>query len=454
MSGPSVSRWVIGFSGGLDSTVLLHLISQWQPVYSPSTSVMAIHINHQLQSESNEWQRHCESLCQQWGISLHCETITVDQSAASLEQAARIARRRVFQQCLKSSDGLMLAHHRDDQVETLLQRLVRGSGPLGLGAMLPFSMQEGMALYRPLLGWDRQQLKKYALYHDLNWIEDQSNQDERFQRNFLRHTILPLWRQRQPGLNQTMSRSAQLCQESAELLDDLARIDCLEKGITIIREDGGLPIATIIQLSVARQRNVLRYWLRQQGASVPSEVNLQRLLQEVMLASLDAQPQVQWADMSVRRYRGTLYVVRDAVVDDDARQNEPQKCKEITVSDWLAWIDQGQLLVGSGQLLISKQAVPGGFSKVKLSKRPLQVRSRLSGEICRPVGRPAKTLKALFQEAAIPPWLRAQWPVLYCGDDIAGLPGICVCEGYQADAAESGYQIVWQWQGSKDLQPD
>ena len=303
-------RVYVGFSGGLDSTVLLHLLCAWwrQQPRAQRPSLHAIHVNHQLHPLAAEWRQHCERQCAAWGVEFHAATVAVDSGGDSLEQAARQARYQAFAQQVTADDVLLLAHHRDDQVETLLQRLARGSGPLGLGAMAMHSRHRGFSVLRPLLTEDRQTLQAYANHHALTWVEDPSNQDATLERNFLRQRLLPLWRRQHPNLNHTLGRSARLCAEAAGLLEQLAAVD-----LGPWPRDGGLPLTRLQSLAPDRQRNLLRHWLRRLGVQPPSEDRLHRLLTEVMAAAGDRQPRVQWGRHSVRRFNGRLYLVPETL---------------------------------------------------------------------------------------------------------------------------------------------
>ncbi|MBA53377.1 MAG: tRNA lysidine(34) synthetase TilS [Pseudomonadales bacterium] len=415
----------VGYSGGLDSTVLLHLVYEWWQQQSGGwPPLQAIHINHQLQADAERWQTHCVRLCQQWGIPCYSESIVVDTAESSLEQQARLARYRVFREQVKPGEVLLLAHHRDDQVETLLQRLARGSGPLGLGAMAQSHDQQGFAIVRPLLECDRAELEIYARQRGLSWIDDPSNQDETIERNFVRRQLLPLWRSLHPRLNQTLARSARLARESAELLDELAQLD---RGDT--RPDGGLSLERLLPLNPARRHNLLRFWLRSLGIQPPSEVILGRIVAEVALAAADAQPQVSWGDCSVRRFQGVLHGM-DRPLPEAGGTLIPFANLEQSIP--LPW---GRLRTSGGKVPISRQALVG---------KELKIGFRNGGERLSLPGRPAKALKDLFLEAGVPPWLRGLWPILYADGEIACLPGLWVCEGYAPRAADDQIQFFWE----------
>lgn len=421
---PGHTRLVVGFSGGLDSTVLLHLAQQCRQT-DPALNVAALHVNHQLQPAADQWQLHCELLCRHWQIPFLGDIVRVDRDQASLEQAARDARYAAFRRHLQPGDLLLLAHHRDDQVETLFQRLLRGSGPLGLGGMGSVSRQPGLTILRPLLEQDRADLEAYARDQGLGWIDDPSNGDTGFERNFLRHQVLPSLRTRWPRLNQTVARAARLSRDSAQLLDELALIDAGEP----VTAGNPLPIPVLQSLSHARAMNLLRYWIRQHGTTAPSEAQLARVLMEILPAQDDAQPVVSWGQHQLRRYRQGLYCL--PLLPVPAPVDLP----------FVPGEDAPLLPVGR---LIQAEGQGTAFSRTRLHQGDLRLRTRQGGERLKPAGRPGNSLKHWLQALQVPPWWRDHWPILYAGDEIAGLPGLVVCEGFQPAGPEDGLWLGWQ----------
>ena len=420
---PPPARLVVGFSGGLDSTVLLQLAAQWQALH-PATALLALHINHQLHPHADDWQQHCADLCRQWQIPFVAQTVAIDRAQASLEQSARTARYNVFLQHAQPDDVLLLAHHRDDQVETLLQRLLRGSGPLGLGGMGLFSRQQSLNIARPLLDIDRAGLEQYARVHQLRWIDDPSNADSRFERNFLRHDALPCLRSRWPQLNQTLARSARLNREAASLLDELAQGDQGQPAA-----DGSLPLACLHNLGDARARNLIRYWLRQQGASMPSEVQLQRVLDEIVPAAADARPELIWGGQAIRRYHNALFCVPDLPPPaPDPLAFDPSQPQQTCLAGVLVTI------AGQGT----------AFSRAVLQTGSLTLRFRQGGETAKPAGRHTRSLKQWLQDYRVPPWWRDHWPLLYVNDQLAGLPGLFACDGFQPQNPADALWLDWQ----------
>lgn len=449
---PEPATLYIGFSGGLDSTVLLYLLHQWRQQKKPEANLVAVHVNHQIHPDAPKWQAHCQRVCEQMGVTLQVETVALARGA-SLEQQARLARYDAFRRHVSGQDALLLAHHRDDQVETLLQRLARGSGVLGGGAMEAVARRRvnggSLTLLRPLLEQDRSEIEQFAREAGLSWVEDPGNIDTRIERNFLRHRVLPVWRTFKPQLNQTLARNARLNREASELLSDLAQLDLGER-----RADAGLPVARLSPLTEIRQKNLLRYWMISAGVRPPSEVNLLRILDEVMTAAEGARPAVSWGQCTLRRYREVLYLTRSELDQGP----DPSFVDVVSVSH----LDGFRF--GLGQLRLSEsegnRANNGAsdedgnrltrFSRQRLQEGPLRLTVRQGGETLRLPRQPARSLKYCFQNLAVPPWLRNHWPLLYCGNELAGVPGLLVCEGFEPISVEDSLTLDWHW---RDITP-
>jgi tRNA(Ile)-lysidine synthase len=309
-------RIIVGFSGGLDSTVLLHMLAVLRDRKQISVPVAALHVNHGLQQAADDWQRQCATICTLLDIHFLVAKVVVDLSGKeSPEEAARAVRYAAFADLAEANEVIALAHHQDDQLETVLFRLIRGSGSKGLAGM-PMRRPCGSgSIVRPLLGFRRSQLLQYALQHQLTWIEDGSNSDERYDRNFLRASIVPALEQRFPGVADNITRSAVLCAESDELASELAAIDLVTCVGTFRNR---LHIPSLLNFSLARQRNVLRFWIAglqaEMECAAPGFVALQRIVSEVIPAAPDAVPSVFWGHESqrigIRRFRDQLYLLK------------------------------------------------------------------------------------------------------------------------------------------------
>jgi tRNA(Ile)-lysidine synthase len=287
-----------------------------------------------------------------------------------------------------------------------------------------FSRQQGIAIFRPLLDSDRAQLEAYSSHNGLTWIDDPANQDPRFERNFLRHQMLPHLRERWPQLNQTLARAGRLSREAAELLDELAQLDLGEP-----RPDGGLSLAALAPLSQARARNLIRRWLRQQGAALPSEVQLQRVLDEILPAPIDARPELVWGEQAIRRYQDVLYCVPDLPLPPaHPVPFDPQQPEQTNLA--------GHLISQNGQ--------GTAFSRAALGSKELTLRFRQGGEQAKPAGRHTRSLKQLLQDYKVPPWWRDHWPLLYQGEQLVGLPGLFACTGFEPQSDADALWLGWR----------
>ena len=404
----SVSRYVVAFSGGMDSTVLLHaMMHQELPLH-------AIHVNHRMHPESERWQEHCHAICSQWGIAvtlMHADVEKFPQQ--SLEEIARQARYRLMSGRLGPHEALVTAHHQDDQAETMLLQLLRGAGPAGLSAMgSRQSLGQGLHL-RPLLGFPREKLKAYAQHHSLVWIEDPTNESTQFDRNFLRREIMPELVRRWPGAVQTLSRAAGLQNEAMQCLHELAGQD-LKAAVT--DRPHVLDIRMLRDLSVPRLKNALRSWVRSQGMRVPDKKSLDAKVEELVYRQdLNSAPVLAWKDGEMRRYRERLFLLKPLTEHDPGQSFQWRLDRPLV-------IDSLNLVLRHSELTQYGVVVPKGVKE-------LTVRFRRGGEQLRPSGEVHhRSLKNLFQEGNIPPWERDRIPLVYHGDKL-----ICVFGYWYAD---------------------
>ena len=426
-AGPPVTRYVVAYSGGCDSTVLLHAMS----TLVADRSVTAIHVNHGWHDNAEHWACHCQANAQAWGLT--CQVLTMVAHGApgrNREAVARVARYALLQQQLAPGEMLLTAHHREDQAETLLLQMLRGAGANGLAAMpLWAPCGEGAWHGRPMLQMDRAALREYASHYDLNWIEDPSNSNTHFDRNYVRHRLWPTLSERWPSVATTLSRVASLQAENSQLLAEVAAQD-----LTAV---AGEPLHTVslpklLSLSRARQRNVLRHWLAQCGLPAPAEVHLTAIERDVVLAREDATPRVTWPGACVQRYRTTLYAT------------PPLQRHDATVR--ISWDMKMPLHLAHGMGTLQVSPVHGGGLKtVFCHTAPLTVRFRIGGERCRPLGSAhTRELKKLFQEWGVPPWLRSRTPLIFIGEQLAQVVGYTVCEFFAAQGKEPGLLVEWK----------
>lgn len=436
------SKFVVAYSGGLDSCVLLHAMHAVLAVNSaandgiPVYSLRAIHVNHGLSPNAKQWQHLCEQTCAHLGVALHAEQVEIDPSAANLENQARDKRYGVFERELERDECLLMAHHLDDQTETFLLRSLRGAGPRGLSS-IPRHRPLGKAmLFRPLLEVPSEQLKAYAEQQGLTWVEDESNQSLQFDRNFVRHTILPELAVRWPSYRESWQRSVQLSAEADILLNELAAIDYQEvKALVPTIVDA----SKLQNLSPARQRNTLRYWLSLAGAPDPGWNVLTHIVNELIPASADSQPEIRWqaGAMSVvlRRYRQNLHLQK--VLSGD-RTIEP-----------VVWEPQKVLHLPSNGLIYGIARKGDGLRAEESAI--LSLRYRTGGESCKLHRRRTRPLKKILQDANIAPWLRDRLPLVYLEDELVCIPSVGICEGWRARGKEMGWQVIWV---PPDLSPD
>ncbi|ACY83604.1 tRNA lysidine(34) synthetase TilS [Edwardsiella piscicida] len=414
---------LVAFSGGLDSTVLLHALVQLRASRLPHLRLRVVHVHHGLSHFADQWVDHCESVCYLWQVPLHVLHVQVDTQRNSVEAAARDARYRGIAELIDSHETLLTAQHLDDQCETFLLALKRGSGPTGLSAMaqsMPFFACEQL---RPLLDISREQLTAYAQAHHLSWVEDDSNTDARFDRNFLRMRIVPLLRERWPHFSEAVARSASLCAEQEQLLDELL----MESLQALMSEDDALSIDGLLPLSEAKRYALLRRWIACFGVMMPTREQLQRLWHEVALAREDAEPQLHLAKCQVRRFRRRLYLLpplrslRDEVLRWDPRQ-------PLTLPDGL-----GELQLGSRGVSVRAPAPDEAVTIRFCAQGVLRIVGR----------RHSRAIKKIWQELHIPPWERERTPMLYYGERLIAALGVFVTQEGQATAGATAWNIHW-----------
>ncbi len=408
---PPTTLWV-AYSGGLDSHVLLHTLVNSE--ISQQYSLQVVHINHQLHPQANAWTRHCEQVCTQYRVPL--EIIKVNAQAAaneSPEAAARQARYAAFAKLLQANDVIVTAHQQDDQAETLLLQLLRGAGVAGLAAMPVVAPFAQGYLARPLLAFSRADIHKYALAQQLTWLEDDSNQSLQFDRNFLRHNIMPLLAERWPGVTKTLSRVASHCATAANMLAKCGAEDLLR--VSVINEKNPqqslLSISKLLTLSLQHRANVIRYWLQQLALPLPSTTIMDQIQQTLLQSREDATPLVSWPGAQLRRYRDALYAMPPLTEHDPSLELAWDGLQPLSLPNDLGELDPA---------LLDVIDIP--------SNAQISVRFRQGGEICQPKGRQhTHELKKLFQEWGVPPWQRDRVPLVYIDGKLRIIVGHCAC---------------------------
>ena len=418
-------RLCVGVSGGRDSVVLLHALSRLAPSFEVPIRLSAEHVYHGLSPNADAWADFCADFCQRCGVPLEIVRVDVPRdSGEGLEAAARRMRHGVF--AARAADWLALAHHRDDQAETVLLNLLRGAGIAGAAGMSPERPQaRGPALIRPLLDVPRSAIEAYADTQGLRWIDDESNADVHFRRNFLRREIIPRLEEKFPGTQRSLARAAGHFAEGAELLNELAAID----RVAVLTPAGRLGLAAFNALPAARARNLLRHEWLGAGFRAPDT----RWIDEArhQLASTDALSEtcLKTPEGELRVYRGEIYVARHRPDTSDAVVH---------------WRGEDELPWAGGRVRFVV-VDGGGIRRTLLESGEVFIRARQGGERLQAhPARPRRSLRNLLQEASIPAWERNYLPYLWCGDRLAWVAGLGVDVKFACAAGEAGVLPVWE----------
>lgn len=384
----------VGFSGGLDSSALLHALA----ARAPAIPLRGVHVCHHLQPEAEAWAAHCRAFCQARGIAFTRLDVRVDGRAGGMEAAAREARYEAIAATLAAGETFVTAHHRDDQAETFLLQALRGSGPDGLASMPSTAAFAERVHWRPWLDIAQSDIRAYAARHELDWIEDPSNRDPHVARSFIRSEVLPLIETRWPAAAATLSRAATYAQEAREAIEALATAD-----FDRVRDHAGtLSCEALKARSFARRKQVVRHWLARAGRDTPDHRQLAQILR-LTEARLTASPCVRFAQTDVRLFDGRLHAMPalDAVPEADA----------------IAWTGRNTLHLpnecGSMILESGDAAMP-----------TLTVAFRRGGERLLQAGGTHRRLKDVLREARVAPWVRERMPLIHLNGELIVVPGI------------------------------
>jgi len=418
-SGP----YAVALSGGRDSVALLDaLLAYARP---RGRAVIALHIHHGLSPNADAWSAHCAALCETYAIPFVARRVTVPQAPRdSVEASARRARYDALAAAAHDAGAatVLLAHHRDDQAETLLLQLLRGAGPHGLAAM-PASRVDahGLRWLRPLIDVSRTAIEAYVADRGLRYVDDESNADARYARNALRHIVAPALAAFAPDYTVTLARAAQLQADAARLVDDLAAAD---GGRAV--DEGGLGRAALMALPAYRARNLLRWYLRGHGLPPPSRARLAAMLAQLAVERPDARVRLAHAGAEIGVHRDRVVV-----------HAPPPPTYE------LPWNGEAVLALPHGRLTFAATH-DGGLDPNRLHPGTFVVRPRRGGErLALDAGRPRRALKSVLRESGVPPWERTALPLLFCGNDLAAVPGLGVDVGFRADPGRAGVVLVW-----------
>lgn len=421
-------RLLLALSGGLDSSVLLRLLAEARRTIP--FELHALHVHHGLSANADIWAEFCARQCQQFNVPLQIVHVNVAKNAdyknsqQGIEAEARQLRYNVLFACKFNellADFVVTAHHQDDQAETLLLQLFRGAGVKGLSSMA--AVDKTRRLLRPLLNVSRQTLNEYAVQHHIQWCDDESNDNTQYERNFVRHEVMPILESRFQSIKPVLARTASHMAEANELLEVLASQDAEP-----LLLNNSLCLQGLNKLTVPRAKNVLRWWFSQNRLAMPTAEHLGEIVEQLLHAKKDADLSIKVQHLSIRRYQQRAYLGVDKVA-------EPFD---------LVWNGEPMLMLPNGGQLQFNQVTGAGLA-LKLGITKLRITNRDGGERFKPNAlRPTRTLKYLLQEANMPPWQRLHLPLIYWEDTLACVPGIGVANELQAKENEAGLEIVWQ----------
>ena len=418
---PEHEKLRVALSGGLDSVLLLHV------AVACHAEVTAIHVNHQLQPDHEQTEQFCRDVCARLSLPIVVERVKVPVApggAGGIEESARQARYQVFRRYTGPGDLLLMAHHGDDQLETVLFRLLRGSGVNGLAGM-PQTRPLGQGhLLRPWLTVSRARLEQVAKMMALRWREDPSNDDQIHDRNYLRHAVLPGLKQRWPGLLQRVAHSARACADSEHLNRRLAELQWQQCG----DDDNRLRLDDFEALSRLEQRNLLRWWIHRQGWPLPVLADWHQALSELLTAGKDRAPEIRGEGFSVRRYRRRLYLV--------PAFESPKKSTALKPEQPVRW----------GVWRLALTPAPA-FANPNPAPPPIRVSTRQGGERVAPEpGRPSRALKTWLQEQGVPPWERAGLPLVYElsqeREVLIAVGNLWCSDRYSGSAPVAGWRLI------------
>lgn len=412
----------IAYSGGLDSHVLLHVFASMRA--KMPLRLCAVHVNHGLSPHARQWSEHCAKVCAELAVDLKQVNLSLDLRVGdSLEEVARQQRYASLAQVMQSGDILLTAHHQDDQAETLLLQLLRGAGPKGLAAMpriKPFYVGWHA---RPFLNIERAQLAEYADAASLSWVDDESNSNTNIARNFVRHEVMPLLKNRWPAATDALARSAAHCAETHSLLAAFAHDECYRlRG----QHSHTLSVAKLRQLDPAQQRLILRTWIEARQYPMPSTVKLETIRQDLLYAGADRVPCVEWCDVAIRRFRDDLFLQKRMSPHDVSTEFKWQLVMPLQLNQ-------------SGKLAATLS--PQADLRADISE--LIVRFRQGGEKIRIEKRCHRTLKNLWQEWGVPTWLRDRIPLLHDQNRLVCIPGYYTDPDYAAEKNGIGWKLEW-----------
>lgn len=432
-------KFCLAYSGGIDSTVLLHLMASLQHEFA---SLRVVHVNHGLSPNANQWEEQALTVTRH--LNLPCVIARVAEKPPAFESVEAFARReryRLIADMLQPDEWLVTAQHQDDQAETLLLQLLRGAGPTGLSAMPELGMLNGsLPVFRPMLECTRKDVEVYAADYQLQWVEDESNADDMFDRNYLRHHVMPLLKARWPATSRVMARSARHCADTVTLLDSFVANDYqeIQTALQYRQQEDTLRVEPLLTMEGGRLRLLLRHWIARNGYAMPSEVKLRHIISDVVQARQDSVPHLQWGNTELRKYRNFLYLTEqqeqtalaEQMVDTDAWHHVRQHagttaislCDDVDETLQVTWVASTEPRFGlvSDTLLNAEQ--------------PLRVVYR--------TGWPSSRVSEYMRQANILPWCRDRVPLLVLGEELVAIGDTWVDPAWRSNG--DGFALEWR----------
>ncbi|AUI66902.1 MULTISPECIES: tRNA lysidine(34) synthetase TilS [Glaesserella] len=398
---PNQTAFLIGLSGGVDSVVLLHLFAHTRQ--RRSLTLRAIHIHHGLSPNANSWVQFCEQLCEQWQIPLSVCRVQV-QGKQGLEADARKARYQAIQAHIQPNEWLATAHHLDDQVETFFLALKRGSGIKGLGAMQAVSSWQNFTIFRPLLSFNKGDILRYAEQHQLHWIEDESNLNTDFDRNFLRQSVLPQLNQRWSQFSQMVARSSQHCTEQQQLIEELLQTELANR-----LENGKLNIHGFAHFSPLKQQQLVRMWLATAQVPMPTVAQLEQIIHHLILAKADKNPQVTLEQQTIRRYQQQLWITPNQTDIADFELELCSQTDEIHLPEPLGTVRRIH-----NEIIYKLSGKSYRFPLPEsLADTPLRLTNRYPSKVQCYGKTQREDMKKIWQENQVPVWQRGNVPLVF-----------------------------------------
>ena len=410
---------LVGVSGGIDSVVLAHSLSQLRSQYP--FDLTFIYVDHQLHPESKNWANTVKRLAKKLSTEYIYEKVSIDQDLKlGIEGAARKHRYQAFQKHQK--DILVLAQHEDDQLETLLLQLARGAGLKGLSCMPEY--HENLKIWRPLLGVSKNLIYGYQQEHKLKFIEDSSNLDNKYDRNYLRNKVIPLIKKRFPQFAKTSGRSIKHISDVYNH-QNLIHVEHYRNVLEGTNQLNGLKLKKLSDYDIG---NVIRFWLNEHLVLMPSIKVLGQIISQVKKINLESKINIKVDDMSIRSYNNSLFLIN----------NSENSFKSVF------WKDQNRIILSNNKEVFIDKKVGKGLSLGKLQKIHIDKPHNMNLKIKITANQPARSLKYIFQENKIPPWERENYPCVYLEDKLIAVIGLADSVEYAADKKEMGVSFKYK----------